>query len=883
MKKHIYLMIIFAFLSGSSLYAQVATTLLRPADGSQCQALELELAWTQMVNATNYDVQVTTTSGDYTSPIINESGISETTYDAVVNQNSSTFYWRVRTNYSGTFAWSDEFWFETRKEGTTTELPVIGDICLANPIAFQWTAITGATSYQIQISPNQSFNNPEVNNTSVNSNTFSTPLTRSYEPYYWRVRANYSSGTISCVSEWSNSASFTLAVLPPYLDFPENQTKGQDFGVGFVWTPEGGSASYTIQISESSNFASILHEQSGLTNSQYFYELDEEYNKQYYWRVKAVSSSMCESAWSEVYNFRTRLADVTLVSPEDNSTCISVENAVFEWNATDGVNSYRLQISETNNFATPVRFDIPSVASNTFSMELPNSLSEFFWRVRAEDENNIGNWSQSRKLTSSLFAPDLVLPVNDSTETFIVTSLSWDSRNSTSLFNLQVATSPNFEPSSLITNEVNLTDKNYDVTLPSYGTNYYWRVSASFTECVSSWSETRRFTSMTGTPNLISPANDATNQPLSILFDWSDVLFALNYDIEISRTNDFAVIESGRIGVDTSLILISNLQPSTTYYWRVRSNTGISKTPYSAVRRFVTGVEPAIRPRKIEPRDLSELRPTDEIFIWTTSSDASFYEFQLSLNDTFTDLVEDKKALSDTTTIVTDLENYKVYYWRVRSGNTSGVSAWTVPFRFRTIAPEITDIPVLGSPEDESTEIDHRRVNFEWFPVENTTEVKGGYHLQVARSSNFNENVDFDSRSVFDNKHSVFSLNHTTNYFWRVRGYNEAGDGPWSEPYSFTTLDFSSVVSQFINEISISPNPVNQDNLTLNFNLDKSGETTISIFNIKGNEVIKLSPKLLNQGNHNININLNNLSNGTYFLIIDNDGNRASINFNVVK
>ena len=72
-------------------------------------------------------------------------------------------------------------------------------------------------------------------------------------------------------------------------------------------------------------------------------------------------------------------------------------------------------------------------------------------------------------------------------------------------------------------NEIALTDKNYSATLTNYGVKYYWRVSASFTECLSNWSETRNFTTMTGTPTLVLPEDNTTNTQLDVLFDWSDV------------------------------------------------------------------------------------------------------------------------------------------------------------------------------------------------------------------------------------------------------------------------------------------------------------------------------------------------------------------------
>jgi len=873
------------FLTGINLYSQgLEPVLLEPENDTKCLDLDVDFSWTQKVNATSYDLQVTTVSGSYTNPVVNETGITTTSTSAVLSDNSATYYWRVKANYSSTFAWSDEFTFETKRAGTNTMVPNIGMICQDNPVMFEWAPLPNVTSYQLQVSPNASFNSPEINNNSIASNTFSAALNQSYTAYFWRVRANYTSGTTTCTSEWSNSASFTTEVTKPNLDQPVNNAKGIDFNVNFTWMPENGSASYTFQLAETPSFGTITQEVINHNDSQLMVQLTEDYNKVYYWRVKASSADLCESNWSDTFTFKTRFADVTLDEPANEAKCIPVNGAMVTWNESQGVASYRLQISENPNFPTPVQFDISNITSNSYTLDLPNSLTKFHWRVRAEDNNNIGNWSERREFTSGLFSPNLLLPVNDSTETFIIADLSWESQNSIANYNLQVASSSDFSPESMIVNEVGYTDENYSATLTNYGVKYYWRVSASFTECLSNWSETRNFTTMTGTPTLVSPENNATNTPLDILFDWSDVKYKKNYDIEISTSSDFAVIEKGRIAVDTSVILISGLKPSTKYYWRVRTNTGISKAPYSVIRSFTTGVEPSIRPTKIEPKDLTDKQAIERVFRWFKSSDANYYDLQITTDENFTNVDIAHNDLSDTLLLVTDLENFTTYYWRVRSGNTAGVSAWTEPWAFKTIAPSVTDSATLNLPADNATEINHKKAVFEWFPVDNTLDVKGAFQLQISTTPNFQDGtVKYDTRSVFLNTHTVFSLDHTTDYFWRVRGFNEAGDGPWSETWSFKTLDLTSVKSDKINNVTLYPNPINQDYAKLSFDLKNNGLTSIVVYDIKGNKVFEIAPKLMNKGNHNINLNLSNISNGTYYLLIDNEGNQTSINLNITK
>lgn len=886
MIKSFLLLVFLSFLIGSgNIFAQgLDPALLAPADNSRCLDKTIDFEWELKPSVVNYQLQVSTVSGDYSSPVINEPGLTDTEYRATVPDNDVTYYWRVRANYSGTFAWSEEFSFNTKIDGTNTLLPSEGTQCLSNPVYFEWGIMPSVSSYHVQISTNQSFAGAEINNTNVSSNTFSTPLNSSFTNYFWRVRANYSSGTVSCVSEWSNSSSFRSAVQAPDLLTPADNSTGVNFIVDFSWQEKNGSSSYTLQIADDINFTNIIDETTGLTVNNALKTLPSDYNKSYYWRVKAIANTGCESNWSETFTFKTKYRDVALVSPANDEECVPVNNAELIWEAPEGVTSYRLQISETAGFPTPVQFNFSNVTSNTYTFDLPASLTNFYWRVRAEDSTNIGDWSVSRVFKSGLFSPNLNLPVDDSTETFIKTQLFWESQNSISNYNLQVATSSDFDEEDLVLDTANLIDENYEITLDEYGQTYYWRVSSTFSNCLSNWSDVFSFTTMTGTANLVSPLNNATATQLSMLFDWEDVKYAINYDLEISTSQNFDVIEKGRIGIDTSLILISGLKPETQYYWRVRANTGISKAPYSVVRTFTTGVEPSIRPIKISPKNLTNKVPINEVFRWFRSIKADFYEIQIAKDENFTDLAISQNNITDTTFIVSDLENYTTYSWRIRSGNSSGVSAWTEPWKFRTIAAAVSESPALESPADGANEINHKKAEFAWFEVENTTSVNGAYHLQISTSDDFADGtIVVDTRAVYVNEHTVFSLDHTTEYFWRVRGFNEVGDGPWSDTWSFNTLDFTSVSSDFIKNVQLYPNPVTIDKFRVEFNLVESGNTTIKIIDIKGNLITSNDLKFRNSGLNSTEIDVRNLSNGNYFVIIENNGKKVVNSFKVMR
>jgi len=75
--------------------------------------------------------------------------------------------------------------------------------------------------------------------------------------------------------------------------------------------------------------------------------------------------------------------------------------------------------------------------------------------------------------------------------------------------------------------------------------------------------------------------------------------------------------------------------------------------------------------------------------------------------------------------------------------------------------------------------------------------------------------------------------------------------------------------SSQINNVIVFPNPTN-GKLNLNFDLIQNENIVISIYDINGQEALKLTNQYLDAGNHNLTFDVSNLSNGIYFLMTKN-------------
>jgi hypothetical protein len=147
-------------------------------------------------------------------------------------------------------------------------------------------------------------------------------------------------------------------------------------------------------------------------------------------------------------------------------------------------------------------------------------------------------------------------------------------------------------------------------------------------------------------------------------------------------------------------VTLDHLNPSTTYYWRVKTsaadNAGATSTPSS----FTIGPQLVIQPPvPVQPLSGSypHKRPT---FIVANAAHTGpvptlTYQFQVATDGGFTNVVESATVLegpSQTSfTPTADLASGVIYYWRVQATDniTGVVSNYLVVQGFTTVNPDV--------------------------------------------------------------------------------------------------------------------------------------------------------------------------------------------------
>src|SRR5690554_2525008 len=178
--------------------------------------------------------------------------------------------------------------------------------------------------------------------------------------------------------------------------------------------------------------------------------------------------------------------------------------------------------------------------------------------------------------------------------------------------------------------EQTLTNTTVSVGKLSFLTEYYWRVKASNAGGESVWSSIFTFTVKAqdaSIPELLSPSHNATGVDTSLTLRWRQAEGALKFGYQVSETSDFTIIKKqSEVVTDTSTVL-SDLDYSTTYFWRVRGIGAVDSSNWSPIFTFTTKSElgELAIPKLLLPANDSLNAPTSLTFVWTSVVGATDY------------------------------------------------------------------------------------------------------------------------------------------------------------------------------------------------------------------------------------------------------------------
>jgi hypothetical protein len=292
-----------------------------------------------------------------------------------------------------------------------------------------------------------------------------------------------------------------------------------------------------------------------------------------------------------------------LLSPND-AAVNAPRLASFSWRPVSNAGSYQFQVATDHDFVhLAVNDSALAETSRTLSSPLDYGTT-YLWRVRGRNAGGNGAWSEIRRFTTVVAAPDVVGLIDPSHGAKGISTspvFTWTPLESALMYQLQVATDSMM--ADVVVNDSALAEPtdSIEVVLVNAAT-YYWRVRARNAGGDGHWSETRSFVTVVATPAAVtlgSPEDEATGVPPYATLSWQALEDVAGYHVQIASDSGFrtTTFDDSLLAVAT-ISLESPLPYSTTFYWHVRAgrDDGLGKAAgmlygsWSALRSFTTAV-----------------------------------------------------------------------------------------------------------------------------------------------------------------------------------------------------------------------------------------------------------------------------------------------------
>ena len=675
----------------------------------------------------------------------------------------------------------------------------------------QWQTVPTALGYQLQVSKQADFTTVFVDRDQLTEPNYQVEGLERQQDYFWRVRVTDALGR----SDWSETRSFhtggkaTLAGHAMYFDGADDRVTLPD-GPGFSRIAQDDAV--TVEA-----WVRIDSWGSGL------FPIADKYSPGKGWRLYADRSlgmvfdgpvqvaggpKLVEGQWYHVAFCYTRGGSASIYIDGVKKDTKPVSADIVDPGGSPLFIGHSPAQGETSAYGVIDQLRVWSIARST------DEITSSMYATMTGGESGLVaelKFDQARGLTSDAVpaaagpaalllgpvwvvstmpmtqppAPELFRPSNTAMQVENRPLLDWLPSTSALEYRVQVSEFQSFSSLAVDQRQVDVSEFQSPVLKPE--TRYFWRVNASNSFGTSDWSEAWSFTTAIEAPDapvLIRPDNGASDQDVQVDLFWQIPLRGKTFQVQVTSDSLF---EQGFVfdeeGILTPSSTITNLGNNTLYFWRVRARNAGGYSDWSAVWTFMTKPLPPEAPFLLTPVTDAVGVPVNPQFTWEAVESAKTYSMQLSEDSGFSTLLLDAKNIPFTRYGYSGLSEGSSYYWRAAAQNSAGSSAWSESRRF-TVTRGKPGVPLQRSPADGAVEVPVLTV-FTW----DAADKADSYRLQISRFADFAA-IDIDRAGLTGVIHTLTSsLPPQAMRYWRIAAENEAGQGPWSPAWSFTTGD----------------------------------------------------------------------------------------------
>jgi hypothetical protein len=476
-------------LEGTAVAETSPITLSLPANDAANVSLNPELSWTDALGVQIYNLQVSTAE-DFAAPQINVEGIESLSYqvdDVLVP--GTIYFWRVR----GTDGeWSDIKRFATIKllvywnfnDGSSVE-NLINPVVAGDVASISYSLAPGST---VESNTGQSFAglNGRNGDESIPGSHFRFNLPIGSALIYKLSTSGY--GNLVFKYETRRSGSGAGAQKVSYT------INGTDFiPLSNTIVLDGPPALITL------NFSSI---EEANDNPDFAVKIEFEQGA-----GGDVGNNRFDNVTLEGSPLLVSESNaITLVSPANNAFNVSI-TPLLNWNDANGVQSYDVQLSKTDDFSS-LEINEQQIEAVSYQVAAPLEEGiEYFWRVAP---TNTTEWSIIRSFSTLPPPPsqvELLLPNENAIEITIKPTFEWAAANYAATYDLQLSTEEDF--SSIEEEASGISGLSHSLNdILEVNTLYYWRARAVNANGDGDWSEIRSFTTIENYPGFAIRINE---------------------------------------------------------------------------------------------------------------------------------------------------------------------------------------------------------------------------------------------------------------------------------------------------------------------------------------------------------------------------------------
>lgn len=405
-----------------SSYASVAVTISSSGNCTLPITPTLSFSKNPVDGNTNFTVSWTTGGNNIikytlerdTSSTFNNASSFNITDSTQYTQNLApsvdTYYrYRVRgQNSCGYGNWSATQSVKVYKVGVApTNAPILngpGSAATSQYYNINWTSVSGATGYTLEIDKNKSDFNPPYGGHALVSSVLTLQEYYSYaDTWYYRIRADNDFGH----GPWSATLSVHITASGSSCDLPTTVTINASASTinaaasfNLSWAASGPNITAYLLGSDTNNsfpnnfaMSQGLNTQATITNNLGLLN-----DTTYYYRVKA-QNNCGYGAWSNTVSVLFKAASATgapTSAPVLSGPSPALINTYFniDWTSVSNTTTYRLEMNKNSNTFNPAFFSyqFPSYTLGGFN-DYATTAEIRYYRIRAENSYGVGPWS----------------------------------------------------------------------------------------------------------------------------------------------------------------------------------------------------------------------------------------------------------------------------------------------------------------------------------------------------------------------------------------------------------------------------------------------------------------------------------------------------------